>query len=397
MYSPGILTGIQYIRMSQQKNTNGRSSAQKRKGMVAVPKKRPQRRMNRQQNNKRGMTGTQVATSFAAAAYSTGQRVREPKISASARSTRIVHRELLTTIIGSVAFANFGSYQVNPGIAATFPWLSTQASGWEQYRFHRLCFEYITRSATTAVGSVILAPDYDALDSAPSSELIATSYRDATEDVPWKDQSCVWDPLAMHPIGPKKYIRSGLVANADLKTYDVGTQHVCTTGQSGTDAIGKLWVCYDVEFFVPQTQSPSGPLNTSFAMWSLQNSQSLSTGVAATIDYDTQLINNMGIVESSGVFTLPLGNWVIRAEVSVSGATAASTFLIEIQKNGASFAVPVQSELMTSSGITFAELVASAYTTSTGTDTVRVRVTYTSATGTLVATANMNRVSFQTV
>lgn len=389
--------------MPQRKNRRSRSTSRSSRGSNRSTRsnRRNGKNNNRRQERQRnvtigGISGVRSAGSFAAAAYSTGQRTREPIISPGNRMTRIVHRELLATVTGSTGFAVFSSLALNPGVSTTFPWLSTQASGWEQYRFNRLAFEFITRCATTAVGSVMLAPDYDALDAPPTTELQATSYRDTTEDVPWKDQACVLDNKAMHPIGPKKYIRTALVANSDLKTYDVGTLHTCTTGQADTVAIGKLWVVYDVELFVPQTGTSSAQLNTDLAVFALSSNQSVTTATATTVVYDTTVVNTMGIVNTSGVFTLPLGNWEITAEATVSGSTAGSNqvFVLEVQKNNASFTPAVQSEQSTSTNgasVGFLSAVATAYATSTGTDTVRVRVTYTSA-GTLVANAGMNRI-----
>lgn len=344
-----------------------------------------------------GISGVRTASSFAAAAYSSGQVNREPIISPGNKMTRIVHRELLSTVTGSVAFSVFSSFAVNPGLAATFPWLSTQASGWEQFRFRRLCFEFITRCATTTVGSVILAPDYDAIDAPPSTELQATSYRDTTEDVPWKDQACVLDPLAMHPIGPKKYIRTGLVANSDLKTYDVANMHVCTTGQADSSAIGKLWVCYDVELFVPQTGSGSGPQNTNFAQFNLSANQTVTTATPTTVAYDETITNNLGIVNTLGVFTLPAGNWQVQCESCNSGGTGTiGPFVQEIQKDGASFTIPCLST-QTGQASAAGQLSNHGYVVSTGSTTVRVRVTITSSTGTIILRGDECRVSFTPV
>lgn len=340
-------------------------------------------------------SGSAAANSFAAAAYATGQRTREPHVSASGRSTRIRHRELVSTVTGSVAYTVFGSYDLNPGVAATFPWLSTQASGWEQYRFHKLCFELFTRAPTTSTGSVILAPDYDSLDAPPASEAVATSYRDSTEDAPWKDQVCRLDPIAMHPIGPRKYVRSALVANSDLKTYDAGTMHVCTVSQANTDGIAKLWVEYDVEFFVPQTASASAASNNSFALFNLSANQSLTTATAATVVFNETVVNDLGIVNNSGVLTLPQGNWEVRAEVSCAEATStAISLLLAIEKDGAALSVPCESNFtgITSGTARFDPMVsATAYVSSTGSNTVRVRVTYTGSAGALVAAGDRCR------
>jgi len=195
----------------------------------------------------------------AAAAYSRGQKSSEPRfLSRTARGTRIVHRELVASVTGSSSFTVQVALALNPGISATFPWLSTQAVGWEQYKFHKLKFCYYTRTATSTPGSMMLVPDYDAADSAPLSEQIASSYRDVVEEVPWTVEfSCDLDPVAMMEPGNRKYIRTAaLASNLDIKTYDGGNFFVCTTDGTAVNW-GKLWVEYDVEFFVPQLP-PSG-------------------------------------------------------------------------------------------------------------------------------------------
>jgi hypothetical protein len=100
---------------------------------------------------------------------------------------------------------------------------------------------------------MMLVPDYDAADSAPSTEQIASDYEEAIETVPWvMEVCCNLDPRAMAEPGDRKYVRTAaLASNLDVKTYDAGTMFVCTVDGSSTNW-GKLWVEYDVEFFKPQ-------------------------------------------------------------------------------------------------------------------------------------------------
>jgi len=107
---------------------------------------------------------------------------------------------------------------------------------------------------------VLLVPDYDAADAAPSSEQIASNNEDMREDAPWKDICCILKPNAMHSLGPHKFVRSGgLAANLDVKTYDVGNLFICTVDAVGNGTNwGKVWIEYDVTFFVPQL-NPNGP------------------------------------------------------------------------------------------------------------------------------------------
>jgi len=191
------------------------------------------------------------------AAYSTGQSTSAPIINANRDSSRIIHREFVTNVSGSALFTVLATLALNPGLSATFPWLSTQAQGWESYRFNSLRACYYTRTGSNIPGSVMLIPDYDAADGAPPTEAIASTFEDISEDAPWKDIVCNLRPAAMHALGPKKFIRSqALTANQDIKTYDVGNLFICTVDGT-TVSWGKLWLEYDISLYTPQLP-PSG-------------------------------------------------------------------------------------------------------------------------------------------
>lgn len=206
----------------------------------------------------RNVIDTNVAQS-GAVSYAKGFGQSNPIIERvpGSDSVRIRKRELVASIAtpgsGYASFAIAQTLALNPGIPAAFPWLSTQAAGWEQYRFHKLRFDYYTRTATSTVGSIMLVPDYDASDPAPNSEQQAMDYKDAVEEAPWIVEFCCnLTPSALHPSG-KKFIRQGAVANTDIKTYDAGTFYVCTTDATvGSQNWGKLFVEYDVELSVSQ-------------------------------------------------------------------------------------------------------------------------------------------------
>lgn len=226
----------------------------------------PPRRRRQRPRKKRGKTISpgqssqnlsNVGQVSVAAAYASGQRTRAPRIMSSRDQTRIIHRELITSVSGTTAFTIGSTFPLNPGMTTTFPWLSTQAQAWERYRFNSLKFEYFTRTGSNVPGSVMLAPDYDAADAAPASEQIASSYEDVAEDAPWKDICCTLRPSALHAIGPTKFIRTAVLpANLDIKTYDAGNFFVCTVDGTAVNW-GKLWVEYDVTLFTPQLH-PTG-------------------------------------------------------------------------------------------------------------------------------------------
>jgi hypothetical protein len=236
----------------------------------ATQRKSPQKKGNNRQNDSsngngskaprnRGPTranGGQQRQVGAMQNYATGQIGKAPVIKMTGKSCSVTHRELIRNISslnGTGAFVVNESLPLNPGLSSVFPWLSRIARNWESYRFKKLRFCGFTRTSTTTVGSIILAPDYDASDPAPSTEVQASSYADVVEDAPWKDLVCTLKPQSMFSNGPHKFVRGGVLQpNQDVKLYDVGNLHICTVDSTGAAAWQKLWVEYEVEFFTPQ-------------------------------------------------------------------------------------------------------------------------------------------------
>jgi hypothetical protein len=197
------------------------------------------------------MKPKQVKQASVAAAYATGQSSGKAQVyRQSSDSCRIVHRELVSSLTGSINFTVQNSYSINPGIAATFPWLALQAQGWERYHFNKLKLCYYTRTGSNTPGSVIMSPDYDAADSAPVNEQIASTYFGTEEDAPWKDITLGFDNRLL---SGERFVRTGqLAANLDIKTYDVANAYVSTIDGTAV-AWGKLWFEYDVTLLNPQS------------------------------------------------------------------------------------------------------------------------------------------------
>lgn len=315
-------------------------------------------------------------------ATSTRQESGAPKIFDTARfSRRIVHRELVGSVSGSILLTATG-YPLNPGMSQTFPWLSSQADGWEQYRFHRLTFSYVTRTATSTVGSVILVPDYDPTDAAPATEAVATSKMGAVEDATWRNIDCKIDPAAMFPMGPRKFIRSSR-HSGDLRTYDAGNFFLCTVGEIGTDAIGKLWVEYDVELFVPQTES-DGVHGTETSFYCENKAQTYATGVAAVFAEVNEIYDGLKLgTVAAGVWTPPAGAYNVTAYFKIKDTAAeACTANIVLRVAGTGGYVGASST-MTYAANDAVQTVVTGYFEADGTQAVDFLVTLTGAAGVL--------------
>ncbi len=309
------------------------------------------------------------------------------------RSRRIQNSELVASITGSVAFSASQSFAINPGLPASFPWLSVLAKQWEQYRFHSLCYRYVTRTATDEKGSIILSPEYNPRDLPPTTESQASNTQDAVEDVIWRNLECHLDATSMFPLGPRKQIRSTNLSG-DMSVYDAGRIFICTTGEDSTDEIGKLWVDYDVELYVPQN-SPSeytGPISTS--VFYRDAIQANVSGVATAMNWNIQLYDPLRIGTGvGGVFTPPAGCYLFRGFIGLGDDTDEDLISsVTIHKNGSPLTYPAVSYEATANGIAPQALVLpfSQIVTCSGTDTVSVVIVMVGAAGALTAAANRN-------
>lgn len=350
--------------MAQKKNQN------KQSGQLA----RQSQKSNNQQIQK------------APVAIARQMKVSQPKVVTTPKCSKISHRELVSTISGNTTYA-VTSFALNPGISATFPWLSSVANSYEQYRFLRLRFIYVPRCATSYAGSVLLSPEYDALDSAPTSEASQAMMLGTEENVPWVEQMIDLSVPDMFSLGSRKFTRSTSVSNSDLKTYDAGQLFVGRASCADTNAIGKLWVEYDVELYVPQ--NPSVGLVSaigSASIYNLASDQTITTATPTVILFDTESYDSIGTSVSSGVITLPAGNYLIRAVLCMTVNSTTSAVDISLIQDTSTTIVSASLGSLASGQESSFPLVGSV--TSTGSNTVKLSVTYTSG-GTIKAEAGI--------
>lgn len=178
-----------------------------------------------------------------------------------AKSVRIRHREYIQDVFSTAAFANL-PFAINPSNINAFPWLSTIARNFQEYRFHGLVFEFISTSAdalnstNTALGTVILSTNYNAADAAYVNKQQAENSEFTVSSRPSRSliHGVECDPLVTVNQG-HLYISplsNGLApAGEDVKTYNLGLFQFMTQGSQAAADIGELWVSYDLELMKP--------------------------------------------------------------------------------------------------------------------------------------------------
>jgi len=183
-----------------------------------------------------------------------------PAFRSDSHSTRVVHREFIGDVVGSIAFSKQYKFPINPASALSFPWLSTMAVLFEEYKFHGLVFEFKSTSGSAisstnaALGTVMMATQYNVYlpDFVTKVQMDAYEYTVATKP----------DCSALHPIecDPKLNDRevyfidtSQFAAGGDLRMTNMGNFYLYTAGQQAdANTIGELWVTYDVELLKPR-------------------------------------------------------------------------------------------------------------------------------------------------
>ena len=185
-----------------------------------------------------------------------------PAMHTTQQSVVVRHKEFLGTISGSANFAIQRQIVINPGLPESFPWLSTIATSYQQYKIRGMVYHYIPTSGVaisgtnSALGAVMIQTSYRSNDTPPTDKVELLNEYWSNEVVP--------NEQMIHPIecDPKEnpfnihYVRGGSVPTNDSPLmYDIGRTFVATQGMQGTNIVGDLWVTYEEEFKKPVVRS----------------------------------------------------------------------------------------------------------------------------------------------
>jgi len=178
----------------------------------------------------------------------------------------IRHREYLQDISASTPFSLL-TFPINPGQLSTFPWLSSIAAHFEQYKFRGLLFEFkslssdavLSTATSSALGSIVMATQYNALSPPFPNKFVMENYEFANSSKP--------SISFIHPVECKRvdttivelYTRTGAPqVNSDLRLYDLGNFSIAAVGmQASTGIAGELWCTYEIEFLKPKIENPT--------------------------------------------------------------------------------------------------------------------------------------------
>nr|QKV51333.1 putative capsid protein [Crucivirus sp.] len=229
-----------------------------------------------------------------------------PQFSSSKMTNMVCHREYIQDIISSAtpgAF-NLQSFDINAGLAASFPWLSNLAQNYEQYKVHGMVFEFRTMSAdalnstNTALGQVIMACEYNSANPNFINKQQMENYEYAISCKPSESAYCAVECAKNQTPVAELYVRGHAVPSGqDQRLYDLGNFQIATNGLQGASVnVGELWVTFCVELLKPRLFG--GTLGDAI----LTAHINLSTSIAVTTGY---LIIHPTLADYDGIGLLP--------------------------------------------------------------------------------------------
>jgi hypothetical protein len=254
-----------------------------------------------------GMAGRLFKTVTGLGDYSVASKGTGPPMFNRNGAPVIEHREYLRDIQGSVDFT-LTSFDLNPGQAKTFPWLANIASAFEEYRLLGCIFEFKSTSASalnstnTALGSVIMATEYDVSDEPFYSKLGMENHQFATSSKPNLSMLHAIECAPAQTVVPQRWVRTGPVpSGADPKLYDWGRFSIATAGMQAVSTIGELWVTYRVQVLKPQLLNSALQASRQIGVWYglLETTMNMFTN-----KFENYSVSTWPITLSGNTFTL---------------------------------------------------------------------------------------------
>jgi hypothetical protein len=265
-----------------------------------------------------------------------------PPVFAGDAEIIVAHREFIGDISGSTSFG-FGMVAgINPCNSTLFPWLSQVALQYEEWEPLGMVFEFKSTSAdalnstNTALGTVIMATEYDTLKPLFANKIQMENYEYSTSTKPSESVlhmiECApqYNPLArmynynrgVQPIPPL----------ADPHLYNLGTFQLATTGMQAVAVVGELWVSYRIRLLKPRVSTIPNDIGDTIHLSSLLSD--LGTGTTLTQPFGNSAfsISSAGIVGTSAAQKIASGSVTIDLQVTYNPTTNGQLVLTNLNK-----------------------------------------------------------------
>lgn len=285
-----------------------------------------------------------------------------PSFTRSGRGTRIIHREYLTDVVTAATPGSFqvSSYNIQPGLVNSFPWLSAIANQFDEYQIMGMIFEFKSNSydalssTNTASGTVIMTTQYNVLAGPFTTKVAMEQYEFTCSAKPSID--------IFHPIecargeSPNWTLTTrGASQTGDLRLYDFATFNLATVGMQGASTnIGELWVSYDINFLKPKVPASINQ----YLFWTLNTATVTSILPFGNADAVVSTNSNLPIAPtSSQAIVFPRGfTGIVLVHYSLSFASGTSAGITSMSwtpavVNGSGLPVALTTPFVTGSNV----------------------------------------------
>lgn len=206
-----------------------------------------------------------------------------PEMHSRKGAFRFSHREYIGDIPMTADF-KINTFELDPTYAPTFPWLSTAAPTFQEWKLLGCVFEFVSLSANAisgtnaGMGSVSMSTRYDILQLPPKNKAEILNMEDAVSGKPTENMllpiECDPEQTPMQPL----FVHLPNI-RTDQKWYSFGHVDVATSGASSNyPAAGELWITYDIMFLKPRLPTGGAPFShATLSPWSDASSGILTT------------------------------------------------------------------------------------------------------------------------
>lgn len=248
----------------------------------------------------------------------------------SGGGTVIRFQEYLGDVITSSTPGGFSinSWVINAANRDSFPFLAQIGVNYEQYQMEGLVYEFRSTSAdalnstNTALGSVLLATQYDVADAVFTSKAEMLNYEYSNSVKPSENCMHMIECAPNQTSLPILYTLDGSnPANTDARLYHLGRFNVATIGfQAASVRIGEIHCTYQVRLLKPKIYSALGLDNDMFQMTNTvyTNANPLGQQSSRVIN-----VNNFGVGHNS-----------VTNQLVIPGSSLVKVYRIEVQWTG---------------------------------------------------------------
>lgn len=270
------------------------------------------------------------------------RRRRVPQFRHESDSIVVSHEEYVLDVSGSVAFS-VESFNIQPGLNTTFPWLSRVAQMYERYELLELTLLYEPFCSTATAGVVYLAVDPDPNDSGPSDKGQMCNYEHMARSSAWAPSRLGVKGSVFSTLSRWHFIRGANAQPSTIATSDVGNMLLATFGMSGTASVGELYVSYRVRLSTPslerqiiQSQDATivvcNPLATSQTYLLFGSSPSITGALLQQIVLTSGSVTQINILVP-GTFYMSyqiIGTSITSSAVAIAVAGCATTSIMSV-------------------------------------------------------------------